>query len=156
MKKAMLVVLLAAVAGFAIAADYTNTDKAKNHGKTGLKNLTSEIDANFALAEGGIVKNTASSLTNGASLTLAANSYVLTGTGQASGLTNTITFASPWTADRLFVLTVDKDSTNDIKIADSGVLVALGGDLVLEPTDAAIFLTTSTTTMVKVATSGSN
>ena len=157
MKKVMLVVLVGMVAaGLAYAGSFTDTDKAKNHGKTGLKNLTGEIDANFALVEAGSVKSATASATNGQAIALSAQVTILSGIGQTSGLTNTITFTSPWLADRVYVVTVDKDATNDIKIADSGVLVALGSDLVLEPTDAAVFLTTSTTTMVKVATSGSN
>ena len=150
----LAVVVIASAMSF--ADSYTDTAATDNYGKIGLKKLTADIDANFALVEAGNVKSAASSMTNNAVLTLSSAVHKLTGIGQEAGETNLITFSSPWTADRLFVVTVDKGSTNDIKIADSGALVALGADLVLEPTDAAVFLTTSTTTMVKVAVSGSN
>jgi hypothetical protein len=38
--------------GLAFGGQFTDTDKAANHGKTGLDNLTAEIDANFAIIEG--------------------------------------------------------------------------------------------------------
>ena len=53
MKRTLLVLSCLMVAGLALAISFTDTDKAKNHGKTGLKNLTSEIDANFAQIEAG-------------------------------------------------------------------------------------------------------
>ena len=45
--------LLAMTATLAAAISFTDVDKAKNHGKTGLKNLTEELDANFASIESG-------------------------------------------------------------------------------------------------------
>jgi len=50
-----VVVGLLALVCFAVVAGaaFTDTDKAKNHGKTGLKNLTEELDANFTAIEAG-------------------------------------------------------------------------------------------------------
>lgn len=53
MKKIVISLLVLGFVGSVLATSFTDTDKAKNHGKTGLKNLTSEIDANFALIEAG-------------------------------------------------------------------------------------------------------
>ena len=50
-----VVVGMLALVCFAIVAGaaFTDTDIAKNHGKTGLKNLTEQIDGNFASIEAG-------------------------------------------------------------------------------------------------------
>ena len=157
MTKTMLGILASAlVAGVIFAGSYTDTDKAKNHGKTGLKNLTSEIDANFSLAEGGLVGSTSANVTNGQEVTLSAGVHKLTGIGNANGETNTITFATPYTIDRLYIVTVTSGSTNDVKIADDGATVSLGADLVLQPTDSVTLLAVDTNKLIKVSASGNN
>lgn len=153
MRKVMLSVLVAMVAGVVLAGSFTDTDKAKNHGKTGLKNLTEEIDANFALVEGGSVKSATASVTNGQAVTLSSQVTVLTGIGGANDTTNTITIATPYTADRVYYITVDSASTNLIKIANDGTTMALSGDIVLDGTDTLTILTVATNKAVQLATS---
>ena len=53
MNKVMAGVLALVFVAVVAFGAFTDTDKAKNHGKTGLKNLTEEIDANFAAIESG-------------------------------------------------------------------------------------------------------
>lgn len=152
-----LISLMSIMAAGAVFADaYTDTDAADNHGKIGLKKLTADIDANFALVEGGNVKSTTASVTNGQEVTLSAQVTILSGIGQASGSTNTITLATPYTADRIYILTLASGATNDVLIADNGTTVSLGANVVLEPTDTLTLLATDTNKMVKVSASGSN
>jgi hypothetical protein len=86
-----ILVLACVVSGVAFAA-FTDTDIAKNHGKTGLKNLTSQIDANFASIEGGteaIAGSTLGLTTNGVS----AGVFQVVGTALqfvSGGVTNVI------------------------------------------------------------------
>jgi hypothetical protein len=156
MNKIMIGAVVLMAAGLAFAQSFTDVDTTKHQGKTGLKDLITVLDANFALIEAGGTKQGTANVSNGATVTVSTASIVLTGTGGAAGATNTMVFATPYTAGSLYVLTVDSASTNDIKIADNGTTMALGSDLVLEPTDAAILYAVSTTKMVKVAASGSN
>ena len=85
----MIVGILALVC-FSVAAfaAFTDTDVAKNHGKTGLKNLTEQIDSNFASIEAGTEAIAGSTL--GISTT---GVFQVTGTALefvASGVTNVI------------------------------------------------------------------
>jgi len=155
MKKVMVLAMVM-VAGLAIAQSFTDVDTTKHQGKTGLKDLITVLDANFALVEGGGTKQGSTSATNGQEVTLSTASVVLTGIGGANGTTNTITIATPYTAGALYVLTVASTSTNDILIADDGTAMSLGGDVTLNPTDAMVLYAVSTAKMVKVATSGNN
>lgn len=54
------------VAGISLAATFTDVDVAKYHGKTGLKALTTVIDANNALISGGTLDQTQVTLATGA------------------------------------------------------------------------------------------
>ena len=98
---------------------------------------------------------TASSKTNGASLTLSASTpvVVLTGIGSADAATNTITLATPYPLYQTFTLTVASGSTNLIKVADSTTVLSLGSDWIGGPTDTLTFYTTATNKAVKVAAS---
>ena len=90
-KKMISVLALLMVAAIALGA-FTDTDKAKNHGKTGLKNLTEEIDANFASIESGteaIAGSTLGLTTN----SVVAGVFQVVGTALqfvAAGVTNVI------------------------------------------------------------------
>jgi len=155
-KKLVGVLAVALCAGFVIADSFTDTAATDNYGKIGLKKLTADIDANFALVEGGSVKSATASVTNGQSVTLSSQVTIMSGIGSSNGATNTITLATPYTADRMYVITIASDATNDVLIADNGTTVSLGSNLVLEPTDSVVLLATATNKLVKVAASGSN
>jgi len=89
-----VVVGMLALVCFAIVAGaaFTDTDIAKNHGKTGLKNLTEQIDSNFGSIESGteaIAGSTVGLTTNG----VLSGVFQVTGTALefvAGGVTNVI------------------------------------------------------------------
>ena len=86
----VVVGMLALVCFVVVAgAAFTDTDIAKNHGKTGLKNLTEQIDTNFTAIEAGTEAIAGSSLGLGS-----VGAFSIVGTTQlvfiASGVTNVI------------------------------------------------------------------
>jgi len=115
MKKLALIALIA-TAGLAVAQTFTDVDSNGYWGKTEIPKLTAAIDANNALLEQSTV-----SVTNGQAVTLAAGSYLVTGTGGADNTTNTITLGAVATTlvGSKVVLSVATASSNLITIADS-------------------------------------
>lgn len=55
---------LVATVGLVLATDFTDLDTLQHQGKTGLKDLVTGIDANFAMLEGGTVDIKANSVTD--------------------------------------------------------------------------------------------
>ena len=80
------------VCGIAMAISFTDVDTTKHEGKTGLKDLITVLDANFAVIEGGAQAVNASSLgltTNG----VLSGSFSVIGTQVvfiAGGVTNVV------------------------------------------------------------------
>jgi len=138
MKKYALAIIPALfVAGIVVAQSFTDVDKAANHGKTGLKNLTEEIDANFTR-----LQSTAGAA-NGAAVSASENYNTPTKTVLTiNDLSVPIAFSGPGTnhtggvkvydfpAGRILVLGVTVDSftvaTNAV-----GIEAADGGDYAL-------------------------
>ena len=140
------------VSGLAFAATFTDVDTAKYHGKTGLKAMTSVLDANFALVESGTITPSTSSLTNGQALTVAGSVYILTGIGGANDTTNTVTLANPTAAGQSVELIVSGSSTNLIGLADSGNL-KLSAAAVLDNNDVLVLRAVSTSAWVETSRS---
>jgi len=91
-------------------------------------------------------------VTNGQEIAVfGGNSYVLTGIGQASGSTNTVTLALPYRVAGRVNFRVDSGSTNYVGLADSTTVVALGSSVVLKPTDTLVLNVVKTNEIVKIS-----
>jgi len=109
---------LVGIAGVSFAASLSRvqTSTFKTSQTRVLNNVISEAETAITANE---FTQTTVSLTNGATLTATADSYVVSGIEGADDSTNTITLANA-TDGQLLTIIIASDSTNLIQIADSG------------------------------------
>lgn len=94
------------------------------------------------------------SLTNVASLALSASTpvVVLRGIGSTENHTNTVTLATLYPVAGGFLLTVNSQSTNLIKITDASTNLAMGADVLLGLVDTLVAYMLTTNKPVKIST----
>ena len=96
-------------------------------------------------------------VTNGAAVTLVANSTVvlLTSVGSANGATNLVSLATPYPAPgESYTIVLAPGGTNAVLFADASTNLALGANVVLNPNgDTLRVLTLTTNVAVKVSSS---
>ena len=153
MKKTLTLAAMLLLAGSLVAIAASNTNITERQLRDP-KQLLPILNENARIAvNADSIQNSAP--TNGQAVTLTQSYVVFRGTG-ASGSTNTITLATPWTAGKSYWLTVDHRATTDVLVADSAGLLGLGGNIILEPTDSVGILTTSTTNLVRIGGKSTN
>jgi len=111
-----------------------------------------DIDGTFNAAGTFTLEATALNVTNGQAITVAAGTYVLSGTGGANNTTNTITLVAPAAAGQLVTLIMATASSNLVAIADSGT-AALATALELDGNDTAVLQAVDTSTWCQIGTS---
>ena len=111
-----------------------------------------DIDGTFNAAGTFTLAATALNVTNGQAITVAAGTYVLSGTGGANNTTNTITLVAPAAAGQVVTLIMATASSNLVAIADSGTVAATAA-LELDGNDTAVFQAVDTSTWCQIGTS---
>jgi hypothetical protein len=133
--KKLLTIIAFVAASAAMAVSFADVDKSTYHGKTGLKDLTKVLDANFALIEANQIVAGATTVTG----TEGANADLVLDADEGDDAADTWTLRSTASGNALAFL---NDTSIVLSLSTAGVLDSAGGYSITDANGAAVFIAT--------------